>query len=117
MIQTLHTDTSLEAIQFGETLFEDGLWTAKSKKAEERLDRAQVIFTLAEMLRIEHIVAADNAVKRGAVEILLSELALELSDLSKAAIADKSLRTIHFDPWVMTNPIDNDPCNRLANLN
>lgn len=110
MTQILLHSTSQLAIDFACSMIEDGLWTAgRSKTAGKRFQRAQDIVNIATPLSHgEHWMRTLAGKSNTALDEVLSDFAIELSDLAREAIADKSLRTLHFDPWVLTNVRDND---------
>jgi len=92
--------TAQDAIDFADTMVGDGLWTAGRGKAKaERFARVKTLLTLAETLRLEILRREREAKPTAHVEQLVSDIALELSTLCQTALDDKTLRTLHFDPW------------------
>lgn len=117
MTQTLLHSSSQCAIDFACSMIDDGLWTAgRSRASGKRFQRACDIVTIATPLSHgEHWMRTLAGKSNAALEEVLSDFANELSDLAREAIADKSLRTLHFDPWVLTHVIQNDADARAEN--
>ncbi len=106
-------ETARDAIDFADGMVDDQLWTSGRGKAREaRFARVLTLLALAETLRLE-IVGRETAGKPTAhVEQLVSEIAIELSELARRAIGDKVLKPLHFDPWVLTHVVEEDAWRR-----
>jgi len=107
--QHLLYDSAQRAIDFASSMIDDGLWAAgRSKASAARLARAQSIVATGLSLYGERWVRERAGKPNDALDALMSDLALEISKLANAAIADRSMRLAHFDPWVLTHVREND---------
>lgn len=106
-------ETAQDAIHFAEEMVDYLFWTSGRGKAREaRFARVEKLLILAETLRLEIVKRTIDEKPTAHVEQLVSEIAVELSELARRAIEDKVLKTRHFDPWVLTHVVEEDAWRR-----